>query len=331
MLCGMIQTLIMVRRRLTPLFLVTAVATLLSSSPAHAALLYLQPTSGTYQPGETVGVDIRLDNEGECINAGDITLSYPRSLVEAIDVSRGESIFSLWIAPPAIHQDLGLVSMVGGVPGGFCGRTPGDPAVTNVLAKVIFRFAAQTGTNVPPQEAAITITKESRLVLNDGRGTLAPLTTKNARFVIAHTGKPQKNEWTEALAADTTPPEEFSAEIHTDPNLFEGRYFAVFSTLDKQTGLDHYEILELPARPSGNIPTTGWQRAEVPYVLKDQTLRGVVFIRALDKAGNVRLVEATMPAATGKASFWTGWNFWLFAGLAITFIALARLVRLFFL
>src|SRR5882724_7164602 len=63
------------------------------SAHAYAALLYLVPASSTFQPGETATLDLRIDPQGECINAAGIDIGFPKDLVQAVDVSRGNSIF----------------------------------------------------------------------------------------------------------------------------------------------------------------------------------------------------------------------------------------------
>jgi hypothetical protein len=68
-----------------------------------------------------------------------------------------------------------------------------------------------------------------------------------------------------------------------------------FSTTDKQTGIDYYEVRETDER--GNIPGTReapqWTRvpANEPYVLLDQNLESLVEVRAVDKAGNERIAS----------------------------------------
>ena len=81
-------------------------------------------------------------------------------------------------------------------------------------------------------------------------------------------------------------------------------YFLVFSGIDKQTGIDYYEVKE----GQGN-----WKRAEFPYVLEDQTLQGIIEVRAVDKAGNERIAEYT-PSQYGLPS--KHFPFWA-AGMAL--------------
>jgi hypothetical protein len=263
-----------------------------------------------------VTLELRLDNQGECINAAQIDMSYPKDKVEVIDVSRGDSIFNIWVVPPTVRRDFGLISMVGGIPGGYCGRVPGDPAVTNIIAKPIIRF--KDAIQPLPATIRISVLPTSRVVLNDGVGTEAKLASRDAEITIAKTGTPQRNTWTDTLKADKTSPEEFTIEVHRDASIFEGKYFAIFSTQDKQSGLDRYEV-----REGGG---SSWRRIESPYLLDDQTLHSVIRVKAIDKAGNERIVEYLPQGVPGsepkKFLFW-------FVGIATVFLAVAfRIFRI---
>ena len=91
---------------------------------------------------------------------------------------------------------------------------------------------------------------------------------------------------------DGDPPEAFGIQIAQDQTLFDGQWFAVFSTQDKGSGIDRYEIHETTRAydvhelDTKQIP---WIKAESPYVLHDQKLRRYVYVRAIDKAGNARV------------------------------------------
>jgi len=123
--------------------------------------------------------------------------------------------------------------------------------------------------------------------LNDGFGTPAKLTLKEAVFtILTEKAEVPKEEWQEELAKDDIPPEPFEIKISQDPNIFGGKYFIVFSTTDKQTGIDHYEVKE------GKID---WKRAESPYLLEDQSLKSIIKVKAVDKAGNERIAEYIPP------------------------------------
>jgi len=76
--------------------------------------------------------------------------------------------------------------------------------------------------------------------------------------------------------------------------MFEGKYFLVFATQDKKSGIAHYEVQENRRQ---KIESRKWIETESPYILKDQELRSYIFVKAVDKAGNERIavVEPRYP------------------------------------
>lgn len=247
-----------------------------------AAVLYLTPKTGQYQPGDTFLVEIRIDTEEECINAVEANLSYDKDVLEATDFSRGKSVLTLWVKSPTIDENSGLISFTGGVPGGYCGRVPGDPGESNLLGKIIFRVPGMRVVEQEKDLAEIKFLENCQVFLNDGLGTRAKLTTQGATFKILPKAEPPKDEWKEELKKDDIPPELFQIEINQEPSVFQDKYFITFSTTDKQTGLDYYEIKE------GELD---WRKAESPYLLEDQGLRSIIKVKAVDKAGNIRIAE----------------------------------------
>ena len=261
---------------------------------AKGAILYFEPSKGEYHLGDTFIVDLRIDTEGECINTVKAIVSFPKDLLEAKDSSTGNSILTLWLQTPKIDQKEGLISFTGGIPGGFCGPLPGEPEKPNLLGRIIFRVR-ETNTKLENEtEAKLEFLEGSQVLLNDGLGTPAKLTLKEAVFtILPEKAEVPKEEWQEELAKDDIPPEPFEIKISQDPSIFGGKYFIVFSTTDKQTGIDYYEVAE--QRRTLRQTTLNWKRAESPYLLEDQSLKSIILVKAVDKAGNERIAEYIPP------------------------------------
>jgi hypothetical protein len=102
---------------------------------------------------------------------------------------------------------------------------------------------------------------------------------KDASYAILAAATQAVNPWVETISSDTTPPEPFTVYVESTAGVFGGAYYTVFSTVDKQSGIDHYEIFERGV----------WQRVTTPHVLVDQLLNAPVQVKAVDKAGNERL------------------------------------------
>jgi hypothetical protein len=250
----------------------------------EGVVLYLEPSKGEYHSGDVFIVEARINTEKECINIVEVNISFPPDILEIVDFSQGNSILTLWIKPPKINQELGLVSFSGGIPAGYCGKITGDPQPSNLLGKLIFQTKEF---NRGQSSVELEFLESSKVLLNDGLGTPAKLTIKGATFTIfPEKLKFPKNEWQRELEKDIIPPEPFEIEIHQNPTIFEGRYFITFFTTDKQTGIDHYEISE-----TSDEKTENWKKGESPYLLKDQNLKSIIKVKAVDKAGNERIVE----------------------------------------
>ncbi|MFH0852115.1 MAG: cohesin domain-containing protein [bacterium] len=242
---------------------------------ARAALLYFAPSRADFTLGETFLVDIRIDTQQECFNAVETTIVYPADILEAVGFNQGNSILSIWAKPPVIDQAGGLISFAGGVPGGYCGDLPGAAQKTNILGKIIFK-ATQTSKN-----SVQLLFRDSQILLNDGLGTPASV-AQNPAFITISAAKPGQpsDQWQQEIKNDQTPPEQFQIQLGRDPALFDGEYFIAFSTTDKQTGVDYYEVKE---------GENAWQRAQSPYQLKDQRLKSIIKAKAVDKAGNEQI------------------------------------------
>ena len=69
-------------------------------------------------------------------------------------------------------------------------------------------------------------------------------------------------------------------------NIFDGKYFLVFATQDKGSGIDHYEVSE--DNGASFIPAVS------PYLLKNQSLDTKIIVKAFDKKGNEKIAEVEM-------------------------------------
>lgn len=260
---------------------------------ADAASLYIDPAQSSLNRGDALTFAVRLDTDesvGECVNAVDAVITYTAN-IDPVDVSIGNSIFSMWVEQPTINREDRTITFAGGIPNGYCGRVSGDPQLTNVMAELIFRSPgfAIGGSDEPVARVAFADT--STAYLNDGQGSKASLTNYGAEIALNdRPGAEMLNPWQERVDADTTRPEEFSITLEQDSTTFSGRHYIVFSTTDKQTGIDHYEVMEEPISQLGTFEwgraDAPWITARSPYELDDQSLNSIIRVKAVDKAGN---------------------------------------------
>jgi len=295
------------------IIVLSLLALLLFPAGLNAATLYLDPVSKTVGPNDSVELKIKIGGMGteECINVANVSLNFSKDVLEVKDFNSGESIFSLWVEKPEkddlddINEE-GKIVFAGGVPGGYCGNIPSESGESDILGSVIFVVKKP----VIFHQADVSFSSETELFLNDGYGTSVSANTQGAHFEIDEDKVKIEDSWGEKLIEDIFPPEAFIIEINKKDNVWDGQYFIIFFTDDKQTGIDYYEILEatpdelLKAARKRNLiiewlkkilniekkfPT--WERVKSPHLLKDQSLDSVIIVKAVDNAGNERVVE----------------------------------------
>ncbi|MEA2701751.1 MAG: hypothetical protein QOE22_460 [Candidatus Parcubacteria bacterium] len=242
---------------------------------SFAARLYLQAPEGTVHVGDTISVTLMLDTEGEDVNAVEGTVLVSDNLA-VTGVQEEGSIVPLWVERPSAGGQASSFSGV--IPGGFRGvLSPfwegGHPGT---LYTLLLR-----ATDEGPARA--TLGPSGRAFLNDGKGTMVAVTTGDAVFTIQAGGEEQVEP-----VPDTTLPEEFEPEVASSTDIFDGAFFVAFAANDLASGVDHYEVGETRTARPGNFA-----HAESPYRLTDQGLHSYVHVKAVDRAGNERIV--TLP------------------------------------
>lgn len=273
---------------------------------ASAAVLYLEPGENEYYQEDIFVVKVKLDTEEEKINAIKMELSFPPEILEVIDISRGDSILSLWPEEPLFSNEKGIVSFIGGIPQGFSGQSK--------LVSIPFRVISQFDSFVL---AEIMFENNSLVLLNDGLGSKAETVFKGSVFnILPERAEIPRDEWKQEMEKDNILPEPFEIILARDPLIFEGKYFIAFSTIDLETGIDYYEIKE------GDRP---WKRDKSPYLLEDQTLQSIIKVKAVDKAGNERIAELMPPIL--PEPFYKSFFLWILTILTIILVAVYFLRR----
>jgi len=250
------------------------VACLLSfvAAPVIAAEVSFDTKTQEIKANQLFEVGVFINTDEESINAIEGKITFPQDLLEVKKVNDGNSIINFWIEKPKIES--GQIVFSGIVPGGY---NDGQGLIFSItfLAKKEGSGAIKFG--------------EVKALRNDGQGTEAPLTISNFNFTVREMAK--STVQMPAAKQDHDLPEEFAPQIAADSAIFEGKWFLVFATQDKGSGIDHYEICE--GKRQCVI-------AESPYLLKNQNLDEEIIVKAIDKSGNERIV--TLPAQ--KPAVW---------------------------
>ncbi|MFH1162332.1 MAG: hypothetical protein V1696_03640 [Candidatus Jorgensenbacteria bacterium] len=228
-----------------------------------------------------------LDTEGEDINATEGRLSFPHRSLELKKIYENDSVMNLWVEKPRQDAD-GSVVWSGIIPGGFEGVL--SPYYTGTRPGKLFSllFKAQQ-----PGSATVYFAN-ARALLDDGKGTGASVTSSGVTIGIlpSQGGTATHDRSVLELQSDKEPPGEFTPEVSRDPSLFGGDWFVVFSTDDKGTGVDHYDIYESRFNWK-NIGAQKWTLGESPYHLRDQSRQSYIYVKAVDRVGNARIAVVT--------------------------------------
>lgn len=231
------------------------------SGKTSAAELFFEPRKINTAVNSVEKIEIFLNTgDGENINALEINVEYPAEFVKLKDWSNGNSIVSLWIKEPKNNN--GIFSFQGIIPGGYNEKKG--------LLLVLYFESLKEG------DAEIAIKDNSLVLLNDGEGTEAKTLFSSAKIIskFSEEKKPMP-EFTENI-----PPEPFTPIISRSDEIYGGNYFLIFSTQDKNSGIDYYEVSE------GGEP---FRIAQSPYLLRNQRLDEDIRVKAVDKAGNERM------------------------------------------
>lgn len=230
-------------------------------SVTQAAEIRLDAHKSEINSGEQFLIDIIIHSE-ESLNAVEGRLIFPQDLLSVKEIRDGNSVINFWVERPRI-ESAGVILFSGITPGGFSGAN-------NSIFSVVFE-AKNTG-------IAHVVLEVTKALLNDGLGTETTLSARDTTVSI----KPGDSNVRKEILTDTELPEDFNPTIESDPNIFGGKYFLVFATQDKASGIDRYEV-----REGG----WGWFTvAESPYLLKHQSLDRKIFVKAIDKNSNERIV-----------------------------------------
>lgn len=246
---------------------------------------------------DTFYIPVRIDTQGECINAVQVTLAYNPEEISVSDISIGDSILTLWTQYPTIEKmdgkEIGRIQMSGGIPGGFCGRVSGDPGQTNLLARLVVNGLPSEIEFNEVKTTQIVIESGSGAFLHDGDGTLASTTYRGIEFAMTHSTTTARNVWLSDIRTDEIAPEDFEITLVKGPSEGSNYHYIAYNTVDKQSGIDHYKVLETDPDRFGFLAWISkeahWVVGKSPYILRDQNLRSKIMVKAVDKNGNERI------------------------------------------
>lgn len=253
-------------------------------STVNAAQLSLSSQSNNFSLNQEFVVELFLNTQDKEINALEGEILFPSDLLELKEVGDGNSIVSFWINQPKKILDNKII-FSGVIPGGYYEQK-------GLVLSLIFK-AKQQGSGL------VRVSK-TQVLENDGQGTPVKVLNLNFPFTVSKQALEPVQEAQEELLelkSDDELPEIFYPQVASDPTVFNGKWFLIFATQDKGTGIDYYEVKQ------GRGP---FIRAQSPYLLQNQALNAEIRVKAVDKNGNQRVVTlaAKHPPYYQKLWFW---------------------------
>ena len=237
---------------------------------ASAAEIYFDNKNQEIRVGDQFEVGVFINTEKEFINVIEGKIIFPEEFLEVKEIRDGNSIVNFWVERPKVGA--GEILFSGIIPGGYLNEK-------GLIFSIIFQLK-QEGRGVIEAE-------NIKVLLNDGQGTETEVNVSNFNFVILKQ-IPSSVPIVIGLE-DTEPPESFVPATGQDAELFDNKWFLAFATQDKISGVAYYAIHE-STRMKTQIAEEEWIAAESPYVLEDQKLRSYIYVKAVDKNGNERVV-----------------------------------------
>ena len=250
------------------IFIFIISAFLLKANETFAAKLYFDVYKNNIDssiPSDDYLLKVELDTQGETINAIDGKVILPKDIVEIKEIHDGNSNINFWLQSP-IEKNKGEIEFSGITPGGVSGESL-------LLFSVVFHQNNKNQGNISFDSI--------KVLKNDGQGT--EIKTSVATLGLPANTSKSIADMKDGLAKDTIPPEVFEPDILNNVDSFDNKNLIVFATQDKDSGIDHYEVKE--------VFFDKFKKAESPYLLEKQNLHSKIYIKAVDNAGNERVIE----------------------------------------
>ncbi len=215
--------------------------------------------ASSHSKNEDFLVHVLFDTASQSVNAIEGTIVVDPSL-EIKEIRDGDSVLKFWVEAP--HADIKDIKFSGIAPGGF-------NAADGKLFSILLHSKQAGDVSVGARDI--------KVLKNDGKGSQLENIVQPSQIKIT-------NEVSERVVSvtDTDAPEIFRPEISRNDSLFGGKYFVAFSAQDKGSGVKNYEVKE------GFFGS--FTPAQSPYELNNQGLYKTVYVKAIDKSGNERIV-----------------------------------------
>ena len=246
----------------------------------HAASIYFEPSNIISDINSSFEVKLLLDTEGESINAIDLEIDIPEG-INIENILYGNSFITLWIEEPRVEDK--KIKLSGIIPGGYKGIiSPSGYKAGEVITLIL---------NSESKENKNLYVSNSSILLNDGEGTEINTSSELLNYVY------QDGIKQEVLFEDNQSPKDFTVDV-SETDLFDDKYILVWNAIDKESGIDYYEI---------KIGDNDWEKGSSSYSISKSLLSKGVQVKAVDNFGNIKTTSIIYTGEieqTGK-SLWS--------------------------
>lgn len=226
--------------------------------------------------GDQFAVNVDLNTDGASINSVDVSLSYPKEILNFKGYKEDGSIKKLWLVPP--KDDGGVIHFSGIIPGGVDGVYNPDKSGLQPIPLAQLLFSPKVS-----GDGSFTITR-SEILQNDGVGM--PLAHENRNASIRVSLDRTQILDNDESNLDAEPPEPFTIQYIPSGFFSETPSMISFFTTDTLSGVEKYQIKKM-----GN----SWKDAISPLPTPRGVLKRDVVVRAIDFNGNIRESKVEIP------------------------------------
>jgi hypothetical protein len=244
---------------LTTIFSVFNLNIAFAAPGANLSNVQITTNKNTLPVNDLMVVEINANSNGETINGIEGEFVYDSNLLTPEKIQIGDSFINLWVEKPNISSP-GHINFSGIIPGGIVLNN-------NNIFSIIFR-ANKNG------QDTLTISN-LKLLINDGSGTSLDVSVINTDINVTGTALSTK---TPIDLGDYVKPSKFTVNRTKNDSLFDNKWFVVFNTQDKESGIDYYLVCE--------GFNTECVDGSSPYLLKKQSIFYYIKVIAVDGSGN---------------------------------------------
>lgn len=175
----------------------------------------VSPSSGTYNAGSKINISVKVNTEGQSINAVDGTIGFNPSNLEVISVSKNNSILNLWVQDPTYSNVAGNINFGGVV------LNPGYSGSNGNIITIAFKVKGDGKADIN--------FKAGSVLANDGYGTNVLKTMNGASFNIgAGNIQQQSPDFLKAEAPVVVSSFDIFSSTHPDQNKWYSNKNPVF-------------------------------------------------------------------------------------------------------